>query len=128
MNAAEKDVASMHLDASFVEVKNDERKSHENSENEILPENNMLFDSETNFDEDDTIIADIELEDLKFSGYDIKKNEIGNTNDVEQQGCNGLPVSKETLKTLMDCPKLTLNTFFVTEIPSKASFRLTTNP
>ena len=103
-NAAEKDVASMHLDASFADVKNDERKSDENLENEILPVDNMLFNSETNFDEDDSIIADIELEDLKFSGYDIKKNEIGNINNVEQQGSNGLPVLEETLKTLMYQP------------------------
>ena len=71
------------------------KKSDENSENEILPEDNMLFDSETNFDEDDAIIADIELEDLKFSGYDIKKNEIRNTNDVEQQGSNGSQYRKK---------------------------------
>ena len=54
---AEKDVPLMHLDASFAEVKNDARKSDENSESEIL------FDSETNFDKDHAIIADIELKD-----------------------------------------------------------------
>mgnify|MGYP002803810279 CR=1 FL=1 len=116
--AAEGDVPFMDLEASLAEVNNDEIKSVKNSENEILPENTMLFDSESNMDEDDAIIADIELEDLKFSDYETKQNDVGNTDDV-------LPVSEQTLKTLMDCPKLTLNTFFVTEIPSKASFRLT---
>ena len=59
--AAETDSASMHLDVTFAEVSNDARKSDKNSENEILPENTMLFDSETNIDEDDAIIADIRI-------------------------------------------------------------------
>ncbi len=51
-------------------------------------------------------------------------NYVANAVNVPQQGSQSLPVSEETLKTLMDCP-LTTDTFFIAGIPNETFFRLT---
>ena len=71
------------------------------------------------------MFSDEEFDQCKLSDSESMHNYVANAVNVPQLGSQSLPVSEETLKALMDCPKLTTDTFFMAEIPNETSFRLT---
>ena len=130
-----------HLDdliySNSESVRNDEtntatakqERSNKISENETcgsaLPDEHLTTNEKEEINECVSFLQNIDLDDWTISDCEYVHNEETDTATAKQQGSKSLPVSEETLKTLMDCPKLTTNTFFMAHIPNKTSFRLT---
>ena len=130
-----------HLDdliySNSESVRNDEtntatakqERSNKISENETcgsaLPDEHLTTNEKEEINECVSFLQNIDSDDWTISDCEYVHNEETDTATAKQQGSKSLPVSEETLKTLMDCPKLTTNTFFMAHIPNKTSFRLT---
>ena len=88
-----------------------------------LHEENLFSCEQNLIDESNFILSD---EEFDFSQCDFVQNDEAKTENAQLHAQrSSLPVSEETLKTLMDCPKLTTNTFFMPDTPRDATFRLT---
>jgi hypothetical protein len=113
-----------YLNKDNVEKGTSEKTEKKETYDKQLPEINLFSDARSGIDKDNLLISEEEFAHGIFSDSESLLNDDANGNNV-QQGSQRLPVSEETLKTSMDCPKLTTNTFFMEEIPNKATFRLT---
>jgi predicted double-glycine peptidase len=103
--------APTYLNKDNVEKSTSEKTEKKETYDKHLPEINLFSDARSGIDKDNLLLSDEEFAHGIFSDSESLLNDDANGNNVQQQGSQRLPVSEETLKTLMDCPKLTTNTF-----------------
>ena len=106
-----------------------QQRSNKTSENETcvpkVPDKNMSTNVKDEINECVSILENIDWDDWTISDCKSVHSDKTDTATAKKEGSDSLPVSEKTLKTLMDCPKLTTNTYFMAPIPNETSFRLT---